>query len=337
MRVRTFKARTMPEAMARVRAELGEEAIIIASETGRRGVELRAAIEEAPTGAPPGLEDELEHRLLRRLARDEPQETGAPLDPTALAARFAHQGLAPALGQALVEAARESARAEPAEALAAALEKLFAFKPLGLVSRRPVMLVGLPGSGKTVTAAKLAARAVLAGEPAMLLTADLQRAGGVAQLEAFAAVLQVPVTPVAGAAELKQAAFRPPKGRDPFVVIDTAGVNPFDVAEITELARLARVPGLDIVLVLPAGLDPADAGDIARAFAALGAHKLIVTRLDVARRLGGVLAAAEAGRLAFTHASATPYVANGLAPLTSLRLARSLLATVPAPPEETRS
>jgi flagellar biosynthesis protein FlhF len=64
---------------------------------------------------------------------------------------------------------------------------------------------------------------------------------------------------------------------------------------------------------------------MARAAAAHGARSLIVTRLDLVRRIGAALAAAEAGRLALVAASVTPHFAFGLRELTPDVLARRLL------------
>jgi hypothetical protein len=61
------------------------------------------------------------------------------------------------------------------------------------------------------------------------------------------------------------------------------------------------LPACSPALVLPAGLDAEEAAETARAFQLLGCRHLVPTRLDAARRLGGVLAAADAG-LAFTEA-----------------------------------
>ncbi|MDI3309524.1 MAG: hypothetical protein QJR07_20825 [Acetobacteraceae bacterium] len=109
------------------------------------------------------------------------------------------------------------------------------------------------------------------------------------------------------------------------MLIDTAGCDPFDPAQAEALLLLARAAGATIVAVLPAGLDAGEAADLARAFAALGARHLLPTRLDAARRLGGVLAAAAAG-LALTEAGTGPSVADGLTPLTPDWLARRLEA-----------
>ncbi len=81
--------------------------------------------------------------------------------------------------------------------------------------------------------------------------------------------------------------------------------------------------------MLPGGLHPAEAAELAAAFAEAGAALLIATRLDQARRLGGVLAAADAGRLALAEAGMGPGAADGLAPLTPALLAERLHAASP--------
>lgn len=68
---------------------------------------------------------------------------------------------------------------------------------------------------------------------------------------------------------------------------------------------------------------------MAEAFAAAGATRLLATRLDLTRRLGGVLAAAEAGDLMFCDVSVNPHVANGLFPVSPEALAQLIL-----PPED---
>jgi flagellar biosynthesis protein FlhF len=110
-------------------------------------------------------------------------------------------------------------------------------------------------------------------------------------------------------------------------LIDTAGCDPFNTDQARHLHQLVIQAGADMALVLPAGFDAAEAGDLARAFAALGARHLLPTRLDAARRLGSVLMAAKAGPLALTEAGIGPEVADGLEALTPAGLATRLLAT----------
>jgi flagellar biosynthesis protein FlhF len=79
-------------------------------------------------------------------------------------------------------------------------------------------------------------------------------------------------------------------------------------------------------------MDPAETADLAAAYAAAGASQLVATRLDQSRRLGGILAAAEAGRLALTEAGIGAGAADGLVPLTPAFLAERLLQTRMANP-----
>ena len=79
-----------------------------------------------------------------------------------------------------------------------------------------------------------------------------------------------------------------------------------------------------IAVVIPAGADPGEAAEAAAALAEGGARLLVATRLDVARRLGSILAAAEAG-LALAEAGIGPGAADGLVPFTPALLAARLL------------
>jgi flagellar biosynthesis protein FlhF len=108
------------------------------------------------------------------------------------------------------------------------------------------------------------------------------------------------------------------------VLIDTPGFDLFDPAQSDELASLATTADGTIVLVLPAGIDAAEAADIAAAHREIGAARLVANRLDGARRLGGVLAAAAAG-LALAEAGIGAGVADGLVPLTPELLGARLL------------
>jgi flagellar biosynthesis protein FlhF len=185
------------------------------------------------------------------------------------------------------------------------------------------MLVGPPGAGKTLTCAKLAARRLLAGETApLVVTTDTERAGATEQLASFTrvlgATLAVAATP--GAA-LKALARRAPTQP---ALIDTAGTDPFDPGSARRLAELVAVTRPAVALVLPAGLDPAEATDLARAFAALGATHVIPTRLDAVRRLGGVIAASHSAGLQLTEAGTGPEAAGGLVALDPAWLAARL-------------
>ena len=205
--------------------------------------------------------------------------------------------------------------------LAGALAARLEFVPLP--EDRPILLVGPPGAGKTLSCAKLAARAAMAGQPPLVVTADGARAGAVEQLAAFTRLLGVPLAVAAQPEVLAKAMQARRPGQPAF--IDGFGCDPFDAPQAERLHRLAQAAGAVPVLVLPAGLDAEEAAELARAFHLLGARHLLPTRLDMARRLGSVLAAASVG-LALTEAGIGPQVAAGLQPLTPAWLAERLAA-----------
>ncbi|MCA3376473.1 MAG: GTPase [Roseomonas sp.] len=293
MRVKLFQAATIAEAMAQIRAELGADAIILEQHRTRHGIEVTAALEPD------------EPLLIQPLTTAAPLAAPGPLDfhniPQELLQLLARTPLQQSLAEAL------------------------SFAPLPSGRERPLLLCGPPGVGKTLTVAKLTARLVLAGAPPLVITTDGQRAGAVEQLAAFTRVLGVTLAVAPTPAMLAKALTHRNPGQP--VLIDTAGCNPFNADQARQLHQLVIQAGADMALVLPAGLDAAEAGDLARAFAALGARHLLPTRLDAARRLGSVLMAAKAGPLSLTEAGIGPEVADGLETLTPEGLASRLLSS----------
>jgi flagellar biosynthesis protein FlhF len=285
MRVRVFQGRSTSQALAAVREALGEEAVVLATRRVGGVVEVTAALEvEEPLLIPPG----------------------APLTPAEVPFALARHNMPAPLALRL-------ANTPIGEALD--------FAPLP--TERPLLLVGPPGAGKTLTCAKLAARATMAGHMPLVVTADGTRAGAVEQLAAFTRLLRLTLAVAAQPEVLAKSLQRREPGQPAF--LDGFGCDPFDAEQAARLHRLIEAAGATPVLVLPAGLDAEEAEELARAFHLLGARHLIATRLDVARRLGGILAAASVG-LALTEAGVGPQVARGLQPLTPDWLAARLVA-----------
>jgi flagellar biosynthesis protein FlhF len=109
------------------------------------------------------------------------------------------------------------------------------------------------------------------------------------------------------------------------IVIDTHGMNPFSPEDMRDLARFVAAGNIEPILVLPAGLDADECGEMGRVYATVGVRHILPTRLDIARRLGGLLGAAHHGGLVFSDAGNTPKVADGLIQLTPQRLAHLLM------------
>ena len=209
-------------------------------------------------------------------------------------------------------------------ALVAALEHLFVFRPLPEgPSSKTFMLVGPPGSGKTLATAKLAARATLNGLKTCVVSTDTFRAGGVEQLSAFTRILDIPLHKARDTRELREI-LDVSRGAE-CTIIDSAGFNPYQSDDLRELARLIAADDIEPVLVLPAGADAEECAEMARIYAALGVRNIMSTRLDVGRRFGGLLSAAYYGGMIFADACDTPQVAGGFFALTPDRLARLLV------------
>jgi flagellar biosynthesis protein FlhF len=187
--------------------------------------------------------------------------------------------------------------------------------------------MGPPGAGKTVTAAKLAARARLARRSVAMITTDTLRTGAVEQFSGYAGLLGIDPQVADNAQELQDSLIAAQGSA--LTLIDTTGVNPFDDGDMARLGDFVAATGAEPLLVLPAGMDVDEAADMARAFAGLGATRLLATRLDTARRLGGLLTAADAANLRLCDVGIGPHLADGLSPLNPLALAR-LLAAAPA-------
>lgn len=314
MRLKTFSAASMAVAMKQVRQALGDNAIIVSTQGNDESgtVRVTAAVETADDAAPVtgGAGDDV---------RDAVEVISGVLD---------RHGVPPPLADRLLDAAADYGTNQPAVALAAAFKAVFTFAPLSIAATpQPLLLVGPSGTGKTVTVAKLAVQAVLIQVPVRLVTADTTRAGAVDQLGTFARALKLDLATAAGPATLARLLASNGTRR---TLIDSPGINPYDPAERTRLESLIRAASAEPVLVLAAGIDAFEAAEIATIFARLGVRRVLFTRLDAARRLGGLLAAAAAGGFGLANAAVTPHIADGLEPITPVALARLFLRQDPA-------
>nr|WP_295827548.1 GTPase [uncultured Azospirillum sp.] len=322
MRLKSFHAKTMSDAMRMVRQSLGDDAIIVATrEEEGGGVRVTAAVEEDDL---PPAQSSGTARGGRGKAPPKPVEPEIDVGEVVADALQRH-GVPAALAEQLIDAASGLDTEDPRLALGSALDSFFTFNPLpdGRSPVKPLALVGPPGSGKTLVAAKLAARAVFRKCSVGVITTDTVRAGGVDQLAAFTRLMKLKLATVedpdalAGAFEVHR--------RTDLVLVDTAGRNPFDADDMQDLRAMLSAGDVEPVLVLPAGLDAMEAADMALAFKAVGVRRMLVTRLDIARRLGSVLAIAARARLSFCDASISSKVAEGLTALNPLALARMMI------------
>ena len=266
MRLKSYNAPTMAEAMKLVREELGDDAIIVSTQRSSdgQGVRITAALDDA------GEDDAIDRAISGRNTTPFSEKVREALD---------YHGTPPRLADKLVTAAQAVEVGSPTMACATALEDHFDFAPLPeRKSPRPFMLVGPPGTGKTITTAKLAARARLAGRAVGVISADTIRAGAVEQLAAFTSILEVDLRQVRGPDALGLAVQEMMAVCD-LVFIDSPGLNPFSHHDMDYLKGLVNSADVEPILVLAAGGDASEAADIGEAFGTAGATRLLATRL----------------------------------------------------------
>jgi signal recognition particle subunit SRP54 len=176
------------------------------------------------------------------------------------------------------------------------LVKLLGEGATELSAKRPlkVMLVGLHGSGKTTSTAKLGRLLKKRGYRPFLVGCDVQRPAAIDQLEILARQEELDFyadrvskdVPAIGAAALKIAME---KGADA-VLFDTAGRLQIDTDLIEEVRRLSACVAPDEVLLVADGALGQEAVNVAKAFhEALALTGLVLTKMDGDARGGAAL------------------------------------------------
>ncbi len=166
-------------------------------------------------------------------------------------------------------------------------------------TKRPtgIMMVGLQGSGKTTTAAKLAAYLRKQKKRPMLVAADIYRPAAVDQLQVLGRQLDVPVFHESGVAppELcKRALAAAWDARADVVIFDTAGRLAIDEQMMAELDAVKAAVAPDDVLLVCDAMIGQDAVRTAVEFdRRLSLDGFILTKLDGDARGGAALSIKE--------------------------------------------
>jgi len=336
MQLRTFLAKDMKAALAEVRAEMGPEAVIVASQSTKGGgVMVRAALDppdetpqdDAPAepAEPADVDAAFHDTLIRRLREKKSELPGRRrFDRAELLASFARNRLPESLGHTLAEAAAKTGLTDMTLALAAAIDQRMTSAPVDFNNARAILLLGPNGAGKTAVAAKLGAHARLAGRTVTLVAHDVTGAGAVARLKDFADHLDANVVTAESAIALASTVDGLVK-QGTLAIVDTAGFDPRHPKSATAFAALAEIEPIEIIAVVSASTDSEEAAEIAVALTGMGASRLIITAADLTRRMGALASAAMAAAdLAVAFVTRSPFVAGELEILTPLALARLL-------------
>ncbi|MCG3126172.1 MAG: Flagellar biosynthesis protein FlhF [Phycisphaerae bacterium] len=336
-RIRTFRAASMPEALALVKREFGGNAVILGTRAvqpdgigrlvRREWVEITASAGGAsPGGAgrgrgaePPAapqrnvalpehvhryyqrlVENDVAHEIAERLARSVLGPAGAPPRNESQTRRRLQQLIARTL--------------PPCETLSLAE---------GRATR--IALLGPAGGGKTTTLAKLAAHFWLKlRRPVAIISLDLFRLAAHEQMRRYGEIIGVPVHTVGTASDVSVALKATADAA--LVLIDTPGVSPGDSE------RLAHVSGLlDALspdgrhLVLPGTMADRARQRCVEAFNRLAPTHVVLTRLDEAVGFGVVLNALDSLRLKLSYLTTGQRVPGDIIPACSDRLAELVL------------
>jgi len=156
------------------------------------------------------------------------------------------------------------------------------------------MLVGLQGSGKTTTAAKLALHLKGSGQRPLLVAADLRRPAAIEQLVTLGNELEIPVyredTSAKPVSVCTHALKRVRELAATWVIADTGGRLHIDEAMMKEAAEIKRELKPDEVLLVVDAMTGQDAVRAAEEFhAKLGLSGLILTKMDGDARGGAAL------------------------------------------------
>lgn len=192
-------------------------------------------------------------------------------------------------------------------------------------TRRVVALVGPTGVGKTTTVAKLAANFKLAhGLRPGLVTVDTYRIAAVEQLRTYAEIIDLPLAVANAPGEMRRAIDE--LGDVDLVLIDTAGRSPRDEVKIRELAEfLAAAQPDEVHLVLSAVAGERSLRAAVERFAVVHADRLILTKLDEADGLGGLLAVLGRADRPVSYLTTGQAVPDDIEPADRARLARLIL------------
>jgi len=329
MSVRVFVAVNAREGLARVRRELGDDAVVLSTRPHPQGVELLAsaygdlavpAVSNAPDAASSS-------RILAELSRLRGMlqnqlagfawSAARRRDPTrvALMQTLFAAGFGSALARTL--AARLPRGLDPDAAQRWLRQVLIRNLPVqaredDLLARGGCYaLVGSTGSGKTTTLAKLAARGVAMHGAAqvVLLAADAYRIGAAAQLTVYADLLGVSLHVAADQASL--ASLLPQLAARKLVLIDTAGFAPSDPR--TDAGRALDALGVQRLAVIAASQQGAAVEQAMTRFGH-GAAACILTKLDEAPQPGAALDSLIRHRLPLAYISGGQRVPEDLHP-----------------------
>ena len=238
------------------------------------------------------------------VAKIKGESTADPLDWQVLETELLGSDLGPALTSQIIQSAKSIKGGDALVSLTQILNEHLSAKPRTLVKSdqtKVIMVVGVNGTGKTTSVAKLAAHLKSSGSSVVLAAADTFRAAAVDQLQTWGKRVGVEVISGKESAEPASVAFdaatRSKELGSDYLIIDTAGRlhNKSDLmAELEKVKRVVEktLSVSDVLLVIDATTGQNGIAQAKIFTEAVTVTGLIVTKLDGSAR-GGVALAIE--------------------------------------------
>jgi flagellar biosynthesis protein FlhF len=195
-----------------------------------------------------------------------------------------------------------------------ALAQKLVTMPMSEVLVGAVALIGPPGAGKSTLLAKLAVRQVLehGADSLAILSTDTARLGATEMIRSLSRLLGVEFAAAGTAPDLARAIEA--RQDVPLILIDTAGPQGRDVNAIMALQKLCSTAPISTLLVLPASAQVEVIEQALSGFRPLASRGVVLTRIDEALRIGGVLAALIRERLPLAAVANGPRIPEDLLP-----------------------
>ena len=353
MRIKLYRGSDLQSALARVKAELGSDAVLLSTRnlgpkeaTVGEKVEVSVAVEghQALPSAEKGsfdqkmtisrIEENIAHiRAMMSIAQA--KETvpltintnpGLRLFFERIISAGVDERLTLDLMNRLINRLPEDPPKDMIQTeLAAILKEALVVSPEPGRKRIRWALVGPTGAGKTTTLAKLAAHFALSqGRSTALITVDTYRLAAADQLKAYARLMGLELTVAFNRDELRQA-LRENSDKE-VILLDTAGRSQHHLLNMNELKMLVReVEGLKHWLVLPATTKDQDMASACEKFMEVGLNGLIFTKLDETVCYGPLINQVLQYRLPVAYLTAGQRVPEDIEPATQERLLRLVL------------
>ena len=273
-----------------------------------------------------GLESEIAE--LREMLADLRSERETPAQ---IKRRVATIGIEGSAARTVIARMREHGGTGTEHDLKTALIALIGLAPYPILSepRSLIALVGPTGVGKTTTAAKLAAQAIILHKRSVtLVSCDGFRVGATAQMERYAELLGAELRLAHSPAELQEAVAT---SSSDITIVDTGGRGPAErngveasIARI-KLGKAESKTTRHTLLCMPAFMRDGDARRVFRFFSACSPTALVVTKIDETAAPAGIVHAVLAANLPIAALCFGQRVPEDIAPASSEAILEVLL------------